>query len=142
MKAEIKNTLDSIVGKEFSFEGENITINRYKDVSGANIIIFINGRPRNFLPSEIPGFIDKLHEPLKAPLKETQIAIPKTQLFIYEPTAENKEVKKTLLETLKKVKENPNYIPQAEAICGVVNQIVAVQKTEIQMLNIISKNKK
>ncbi|QQV91553.1 hypothetical protein Peternella1_17 [Winogradskyella phage Peternella_1] len=141
MNTEIKDQLDDIVGKTFSYQGKNIKINNYKIIQGFNVVVFINDRPRNFSISEIPDFLNELHQPLDAPLTENQVAIPKQELAIYEPTAENKEVKATLLETLKKLKTDPDYIPQAQAICSVVSQIVSVQKTEIQMLGILKKGK-
>ena len=141
MDIQLKDRLDAMIGKTFAYQDKNIKITKYKDVGGTNVVIFIDGRPRNFFNNEVPAFLNELYEPLPEPLKGNQIAIPKKELSVYEPTAENQEVKATLLDTLKKVKDDPDYIPQAQAICGVVNQIVQVQKTEIQMLNIIKKTK-
>lgn len=143
METILKQKLDDITGKAYSYKGENISISKYKKTD-STVVIFINNRPRNFLFSEAEVFINSLEPPIDKPitdtLKKPSIPSSKKSLEIYEPTAENKEVKETLLETLKKVKTDPDFIPQAQAICNVVNQIVQVQKTEIQMLNFISNN--
>ena len=137
MNEDIKTRLEATVGKQFSYKGENIRIDRYKFVNFANTVIFTDRRPMNFLNSEVQDFLDDLCEPVAKEMTPTQVALPKNELSVFEPTKENEVVKATLLETLAKVKDDPAYIPQAEAVCGVVSQIVNVQKTEIQMLKIL-----
>jgi hypothetical protein len=95
----------------------------------------------NFLNSEIEEFLDSLFEPVEKAKTETQILVPKKELLLFEPTAENKTIKETLLATLQKVKDDSTYIPQAKAVCEVVNSLIDVQKNEIQMLGIIIKYK-
>lgn len=138
MEKETINKLESIVGKNFSYKGKNIEILKYKPVGGTNVVIFMPS-PKNFLESELENFFDELGSPLEEELKLNQVAIPEKKLQVFEPTKENETVKATLLETLQKVKEDKNYIPQAQAICGIVNQIVSVQKTEIQMIDLANK---
>ena len=137
MNLDIKNKLDAIVGKSFNYNGENIKIEKYKEVNLSNTVIFTDRRSINFLNSEIPEFLENLYQPLEKKVEENQVLLPKHELSVFEPTKENGIVKATLLETLQKVKEDPSYIPQAEAVCAVVSQIVNVQKTEIQMLKIL-----
>lgn len=137
MKEKIKEQLDNLVGKTFNYQGSNITIERYKIVGVSNVVIFIP-RPKNLLISEIPEFLENLNPPTEKPL---QIAIPHEKVKVFEPTKENDTVKETLLETLEKVKSNPDYIPQAQAVCNVVSKIVSVQKTEIQMLQLLKSKK-
>ena len=138
-----KNQLNTLIGQPKSFKGKNITITKFKEVSGTNVVIFKEEGAvlANLLNSEIDNFLLELSEPLPKELTLQQMAIPEQKLKIFEPTKENETVKEALLDTLKKVKSDPSYIPQAQAICEVVNQIVNVQKTEIQMLNILQKQK-
>lgn len=140
MNDELKKRLDSIVGKEYNYQNKNVTIEKYKIVSNINIVIFLDGKTLNFLEHEIDGFLNDLFPPSdKVIFKPGQVAIQKNDLMIFEPTKENVEVKNTLLETMRKIKEDKDYIPQAESICKIVSTLVDVQKTEIQMLNLISK---
>jgi hypothetical protein len=140
MTTETISKLDAIVGKTFNYKGKNITIDKYKLVSGTNVVVFMPG-PMNFLNFEIEEFLDSLFEPVEKAKTETQILVPKKELLLFEPTAENKTIKETLLATLQKVKDDSTYIPQAKAVCEVVNSLIDVQKNEIQMLGIINKYK-
>lgn len=140
MTTELKKQLDAIVGKTFNYNGKNVNIDGYKEVGGTNIVVFMP-KPRNFLINEIPDFLFDLMEPLEKDLTPAQVGVPKNELQVFEPTKENATVKATLLETLAKVKEDKDYIPQAQAVCNVVSQIVNVQKTEIKMLQLVKKGK-
>lgn len=140
MKQELKDKLDNVVGKPYNYHGKNITIEKYKEVAGTNVVIFVNGSPfKNLYFSELEEFLNDLCVPAAEILKPQQIAVPEQKLKVFEPTKENEEIKQTLMDTLKKVKTDASYIPQATAICNVVSQIVTVQKTEIQMLQLLNK---
>ena len=140
MTTETISKLDAIVGKTFNYKGKNVTIDKYKQVGGTNVVVFMPS-PINFLNSEINDFLDSLFDPIEKVKTEAQILVPKKELLLFEPTAENKTIKETLLATLEKVRDNAAYIPQAKAVCEVVNSFVDVQKNEIQMLGIINKYK-
>lgn len=140
MALDLKSKLDEIVGKTYNYKGKNITIDKYKQINGTNTVIFIP-QPLNFLNHEVQDFLDNLYEPIIKEKSETEVLIPQQKLVSFEPTRENKEIKSTLLATLEKLKTDPGYIPQATAICDVVNQMVSLQRNEIQMLNVLSKIK-
>jgi hypothetical protein len=140
MTTETISKLDAIVGKTLNYKGKNVKIDKYKLVSGTNVVVFMPS-PTNFLNSEIEEFLDSLFDPVEKAKTETQILVPKKELVLFEPTAENKTIKETLMATLEKVKNDPLYIPQAKAVCEVVNSLIDVQKNEIQMLGIINKYK-
>lgn len=140
MKQELKDKLDNVVGKPYNYHGKNITIEKYKEVAGTNVVIFVNGSPfKNLYFYELEEFLNDLCVPAAEILKPQQIAVPEQKLKVFEPTKENEEIKQTLMDTLKKIKADASYIPQATAICNVVSQIVTVQKTEIQMLQLLNK---
>lgn len=150
---EFEQKLEQIVGKTFFYKGNDVKIDKYKSISsGSNYVVFVDGRPINFLPGEIDFFLSELCDPLGREKKKTEILVPidleknKTEVSVpvralaaFEPTKENAEIKKTLLEVLEKVKSDPGYIDQAKSVCGVVNQFVQIQKNEIQMLNTLEK---
>ena len=132
--------LDAIVGKTFNYKGKNITIEKYKLVNSTNTVIWAP-TPMNLWNNEVPEFLDNLFEPTTKPTTAKQVLVPENKLIVFEPTAENQTIKATLLETLAKVKNDATYIPQAKAVCEVVNSLIDVQKNEIQMLGIINKYK-
>jgi hypothetical protein len=47
----------------------------------------------------------------------------------------NLNVRNVLLETLDKVRSDKSYIPQANAICNVVAQMINIQKLELSIKN-------
>jgi hypothetical protein len=47
----------------------------------------------------------------------------------------NFDIKGVLFDTLEKVKSDKAFIPQANAICNVVTQMINVQKLEMQLKN-------
>ncbi len=135
-----RNQLNKAIGVPYSYNGKNIIIDRFKEVGGTNVVVFANGQIlRNFLRSEIDQFLSDLCEPTSKEITPKQVFIPEQKLKTFEPTKENETIKETLMETLKKVKEDASYIPQAAAVCNVVSQLVNVQKTEIQMIQILKK---
>lgn len=136
---ELKHRLDAIVGDQYNYKGNNVTVDKYKFVGGTNVVIFLNDRPHNLLLHEVDDFLSDLSEPVIVSKPGLTVALPKRETIVYEPTKESESVKASLMEVLQKVKEDPSYIPQAKAVCDVVNQIVNVQKTEVQMLEIIAK---
>lgn len=151
MTPELKNRLDAIVGKTFNYNGKKIMIDRYKEVNGGTNILVFAPQPMNFLPSEIDNFLNNLFDLHYKQSNENTVAVAKkdlevqtnnNQVLFFEPTAENKIIKATLLETLQKVKDDPAYIPQSKAVCEVVNSLIDVQKNEIQMLAVINKYKR
>jgi hypothetical protein len=146
MTPELKNRLDAIVGKTFNYNGKKIIIDKYKIVNaGTNIIVF-TPQPINFLPSEIDNFLNNLSEVSKIQNIPTKTIfsseVNMNKILDFEPSPENRIIKDTLLETLRKVKDDATYIPQAKTVCEVVNSLIDVQKNEIQMLSVINKYKR
>lgn len=139
MNPQTEQRLDELVGKTVNYKGKNVIIEKYKKVSSNTVVFMPN--PHNFLTSELEAFLDSLCEPTAQNKTEVQIAVPKKELLTFEPTKENATIKATLLETLEKIKTDPSYIPQAASICNVVNQMILIQKNEIQMLGMINKFK-
>lgn len=140
MELSIKSKLDNILGKTYNYKGKNISIEKYKEVGGTNTVIF-TPTPINLLNSEVEEFLNNLFDPIKREIAVTEVFVPQSKLISFEPTKENRVMKDTLLATLEKLKNDPNYLPQAKAICEVTSVMVDLQKNEIQMLNILNKMK-
>lgn len=135
-----KEKLDSIVNKTFSYRNENVTITKYKPVNGTNTVIFLNHRPKNLLNNELEMFFNELLDPaIKNNSFVPNIEVPKENVISFQPTKDNETLKQTLMETLKKVKDDATYIPQANAVCNVVSQMVNIQKEELKMIQMLRK---
>lgn len=113
--------LNDLVGKEFNYKGVNILVKKVKIVNGT-FVVMTDKRTYNFLRDEVEMFINELKE------KKMEVVKQKT-----EPVESNLNIRNVLFETLEKVRVDKDYIPQANAICNVVSQMINVQKIEMQL---------
>jgi hypothetical protein len=125
--------LIDLIDKEFEYKGKNITIIKVKYV-GTSFVVFTNRQTMNFFENEVEPFINELQEvKIKTPKIYTPMEItPKEEV---KGIAVTSNIKQTLLDTLEKVKRDKSYIPQANAICNIVSQMINVMKVELQILN-------
>jgi hypothetical protein len=131
--------LDALKGKTFFYQNKNVTLESYKYVSGI-YILFMPG-PKNFTESELDLFFKEIKKPVETLPTAQQFVIPQEQMVYFEPTKANEDVKNALLDAIKQVKENKNFIAQARAIVDISNAIVNIQKAEHDFIK-LSKNLK
>lgn len=110
------NNLEYLEGLKYNYKGENIIIQKVKKVSG-NFIIITDKRTFNFLPSEIEEF-EKNLETWKNEVKKVN---------------DNFDIQAVLIDTINRVKNDSNYIQQANAICNVTSQMINIKKLELQL---------
>jgi len=144
MTEETIKKADALIGKTFNYNRKNIVIERYKEVSGTNLVFFDNQSRIicNIYCTELDDFIENLFEPLEKDLQPYQVAVPVNELAVFEPIKDNESVKRTLLETLEKVKNDKEYIPQAKAVVDIVNSMVNVQRSELDLYKMFSAKRK
>lgn len=145
MLEKLKSELDALIGKTVSYENKNVKIDRYKVVSGTNVIVYLDGRPKNFYIEEVEKFLKELKDPgtlEKKPFMPTlQQSLDEnpTTAVINEPdtaTTQSKTIKDSLIEMMELVKKDAVNIPQAKAMLDIANAIVNVQKTELQAIEL------
>jgi hypothetical protein len=148
--------LKELIGRKFSYKDKDILIKNVKRVSGVYVIL-TDSKTYNFFESEVPFFLKEIVEVPRVKLKEG--VLEKRQLELKNvsiqekkhelntnkmenneknivPTQEaNINVRNVLLETLEKVRTDKSYIPQANAICNVVAQMINIQKLELSIKN-------
>lgn len=140
----VNNRLSMLVGKSIHYKGKDHFIERYKNISSGKICVFTHLETLTFLDSEVETFLDEITDPKDKDFRTKELVSPVSkQLQGFAPSAENIEMKATLMEMLSKVKANANAIPQAQAACQIVNTMVTIQKAEIELIKIAnSKNNK
>ena len=132
--------LNELVDKEYNYKGVNILIKKVKCVSGT-FVVMTDKRTYNFLKDEVDIFISELKDK-----KNVSIQVKKDELkpnkmeeneknIVPIQEENNLNIRSILFETLEKVRTDKNYIPQANAICNVVSQMINVQKIEMQLKN-------
>lgn len=134
------NRLSMLVGKTVTYKGKEHFIQRYKSISTGKICVFTHLETLNFFPSEIEAFLENVSEPKEKDFRSMQLVSPVSlALSSYQPSAENVELKASLMEMLAKVKTNPEVIPQAKAVIDIANAVVNIQKTELEMIKLTNK---
>ena len=119
--------LEEIKGIKYNYKGKNIIINEVKKVAG-NIILKTDGLTYNLYEEEIETFIENL----KPPKKENDF-VPKNQndATYLENDASSFDIKETLIEAIKKVKNDVSYVKQANCICNITSQMINIRKLEL-----------
>lgn len=148
--------LKELIGRKFSYKDKDILIKNVKRVSGVYVVLTDN-KTYNFFESEVPFFLKEIVEVPRVKLKEgvlekrrlelKNVSIQEKKHELNTNKMENNEknivpiqeanlnVRNVLLETLEKVRSDKSYIPQANAICNVVAQMINIQKLELSIKN-------
>ncbi len=142
MKDTTNIALNKIVGTSVRYREEDLYIERFKEISTGKICIFTHIRVLHINEDEVEDFLSSLTEPVSKNFRDKAIVASNTKaLNGFTPSAENVEMKATLMEMLSKVKANPTAIPQAREACNIVNTMVNLQKTEIEMIKMVQGKK-
>jgi hypothetical protein len=128
MKEE--NKLKKLLNKEFIYKQDNIRIENYvPDRDSGDIDIITDKKPIRIKEDGIQKFIDML-----LPVEEPQTKAVSTisAEVIQEATGLTKDLKDILLDNIKKVQTDPNYIKQATTINKSVNSLVSLAKLHLE----------
>jgi hypothetical protein len=147
----MQQRLNLLIDKKFNYKDKIITITKWKKVN-STFVIFTEKQTFNFYDSEIELFIDELIpvrvkfkegvlEKRQLEIKNASIQVNNYQLKTNEMgeleknnvPIQEENLKVILLDTIKKVQEDKNYINQANAICNVVTQMINIKKLELQL---------
>lgn len=146
--------LKELIGIKFSYKDKEILIKNIKKVNGVYVILTDN-KTYNFFESEVPFFLKEIVELPRVKLKEgvlekrqlelknVSIQVKKhelnpnkmeeNELKIVPIQETNLNIKNVLFDTLERVRTDKSYIPQANAICNVVTQMINIQKLELSI---------
>lgn len=135
--------LNKINGKSVHYKGEDLVIEGFKEISTGKIIIHTHKRVLTFMENEIDDFLDQITEPKQKDFREKDLVHQNTKMLQgFTPSAENVELKASLMEMLSKVKTNPTHIEQAMAVCKIADTMVNIQKTELNMIQMLNGKEK
>lgn len=143
MKDSINRDLNKLVGTSKRYDGKDIYIESFKKLSSGKICVLTHTGTFPFLESEIyEKFIDQLEEVKVPDFKDRAVVSQNTRALAgFTPSAENIELKASLMEMLAKVKGNPNAIPQAKSVCEIAGTMINIQKNEMEMIRMVNKLK-
>ena len=131
--------LNDLIGKKFSYKGNEIVIKSIKRVYSVYVVL-CDKKTYNFYESEVSVFLKEIIEIPTINIKPETLEKRKMELQKTQKTTEvvrtenlNLDIKLVLFEILEKVRSDKGYIPQANAVCNIVTQMINVQKLEMQL---------
>ena len=144
MTIDTELQLQNIIGRTLKHKGSKLFFKEFKQISSGKIIIITATITLSFFETQIPEFLESLEEveekltPKIKPMETspaTQVTQQKKEIpEIYQPSAESKELKETLMEALRNVKSNKEYIEQSKQLCNIASVMVQIQKQEFEMI--------
>ena len=139
MTDQIKDQLDQLINKKFNYQGKDIKITRYKNVTGL-IVVFTDSLTYNFRVEEIQEFINSLRPILqndKKVTKHVEVSPPEKSpqsLVTYSKSPTHIKLESSLSDMIDKVITDKSAIPQAVALCNIANTMVNIEKQQINFL--------
>ena len=147
----MEEILNNLLGKKFNYQNKLILIKSWKKVNSIYVVIS-DKKTYNFYESEIKGFVESLQlvriQLKQGVVEKRQIELNNKKMENSEKIEENKatevkdedlkddfDIKQTLIETIKKVKSDKGYIPQANAICNISTQLINLKKIDFLILS-------
>ena len=126
--------LNHLIGNRYNYKGNDFTIKNIKVVSGV-FVVLTDKRTYNFFENEIEFFLSELKN-VSIQVKKTEFKPMETKQEIQNvPIQEDFDLKSILIESIQKIRADRSYIPQANAICNVVTQMINLKKIELQIQN-------
>lgn len=132
--------INNLIGKKFNYKGVDITITKVKNVNGVYVVM-TDKKTYNFFENEVEIFIDNLI-PITSKQKISVVVNEQLELakMGHTPNTPNtlfekkNDLSDVLYDAIDKVREDKNYIGQANAICNIVSQMINIKKLELQLL--------
>lgn len=130
-------TLNNLITKTVKYKNESLIIDRFKEISTGRVVVFTHLKTLTFTYEELESFLNEIEE--TKPIDKQLIASGQTSKMLsgYTPSAENLEIKSSLMEMLHRVKKNPDEIPTARAVCQIADTLVNIQKSELEAIKFI-----
>lgn len=119
--------LEELIGNKYLYQGKEITINKVKKIS-ASFVIITNIRTFNFYESEANTFISELKQ------VNTFKTLPQMESNSQVIQQNEDKIKQVIFDAIAQVKNNKEYVQQANAICNLTSQLINIKKLELQML--------
>lgn len=124
--------LKQMVGNVYEYEGRKVTIHDAIVDEKFGILQTDNGDIRlsiDDIDEELSYFVLK---------KQNELArIPTVIQMVSQSGSMHGQLQDTLLDTIKKIQENKEYIPQAQAINETMKTIIDLEKVKVQTLQLL-----
>ncbi|WP_392471280.1 hypothetical protein ACF3OC_07905 [Sphingobacterium cellulitidis] len=136
----ILNELRKLDKTKFNYNGEDFYIEKHEFSKGI-IKIFTNKRTLVILEEDFDphDFISKNPEALPVRVEEENKYLQNSTPFLNNSIIgqNGEELTRIIMDNIKKVKEDPSFIPQAEAINSGVKTIIDIAKTQVDAFKVL-----
>jgi len=120
----MKERLEQLIGNTYLYDNLQIKIQNVKKVSGT-FVVMTDKRTFNMYEAEANEFINKLKQVNAFKNMNTEITeIPKDD-----------KIQQIIFDAIARVKNDKEYIQQANAISNLTTQLINIKKLELQILN-------
>jgi len=131
MKATDK--LNKMLGKTFLYLGAAVMIQNYQKKDG-KVRVITDKRDYNLPEEELESFLEELQ-----PMESSPMVVPQAAAILNNSGLA--DLSKVLLDNIKKVQENKDYIPQACEIRDQVKTFIDLAKVQIDCVKVMQGNK-
>lgn len=130
----IENKLDDYIGKTWMYRGRNIFIKGFK-IDGDTAILLTKSQP-------VVTPLSKLDETLGEMLESDDDDTNEKMMQLFTGNKGNMtNLESVLMDNINKVKSDPKFLGQAKQINSDVNAILKIQKTKLEIVKEMRKNK-
>jgi hypothetical protein len=128
--SEITSRLGKEKGNLFLYKGHQVCLKDF-EVADGECKVHFDTRTVKMPVASVPALLRELLPVDRPPVPGTELAKTETSGLSLQATNVLTEVNGMLLDAMRSVQKNPNYINQAKAMMGVGNVIVNSAKTQV-----------
>jgi virulence-associated protein VagC len=127
------NKLESMTGEKYLYGDEKIILQDVDYTDEGIISVFTDKKAYTFTEQEAERFI-----------KDCELIAGSQELAIIKPLAQQSSdlfasMKTVMEDTINKVKDNPEYVPQAKELNNSVKNMLEMSKQQIDLIKILKK---
>jgi hypothetical protein len=120
--------LEQLIGNKYKYQNIEFTVQKVKKIN-ASFVVVTNKRTFNFYESEAYKFMQEIQQ-VNA-FKNLPKMESNTQLI----TQSEDKLQQVIFDAIEQVKNNKEYVQQANAICNLTSQLINIKKLELQILS-------
>jgi len=124
----MEDKLKELIGNKYIYQGKEILIQSVKKIN-ASFVVITNRQTFNFYEAEAHKFIQDIQQ-VNA-FKNLPKMESNTEVII---KSEDK-LQQVIFDAIAQVKNNKDYVQQANAICNLTSQLINIKKLELQILS-------
>jgi len=120
--------LEALIGNKYIYQGKNIEVQKVKKIN-ASFVVITNKQTFNFYEAEAHKFMEEI-EQVNAFKNE-----PKMESNTEAITKREDKLQQVIFDAIAQVKNNKEYVQQANAICNLTSQLINIKKLELQIMS-------